>query len=407
MTIIPQLYPQSSSQLSLPAAGQSLLVDGVSTTLGTIAKFASPALPDDVFARYYLQSESRRLLRSRAANDKDERVCECLRKIVPGAGGVAVMFSTKLQQAHYKNLVVCGRVWQCPICARRITEGRRAELSQGIDTWRRQSGTLLLLSYTLRHGADDDLKPLLGSLLEAHRYTKAGKGFQLVKDRYGWAGSVRSLEVTYGQNGWHPHLHELVFIDGDLRASGQFDDFVTSRKNSWLAALGKYSADASWDYGLDVRDAKSDIDSYVAKYGRLPKDLVNPYSWTVAHEVTKSLSKKAHKDGQTPLALLAASASGDKWAGMLFVEFSKAFKGKKQLIWSSGLRGLLGLDVEKTDEALAAETIDDSSVLLSMLDYDDWRLVLGNDARAELWAVACSGNPDDVRAFLDDLRGSR
>ena len=85
-------------------AGSALLVP--------IAKFASPPADfDEMFMRFYLQSEARRLLRSRAENDKDERVCDCLRKIVPGAGGVAVMFSTKLQRAHYKNLLVCGRVW--------------------------------------------------------------------------------------------------------------------------------------------------------------------------------------------------------------------------------------------------------------------------------------------------------
>ena len=394
------------SQNLSPLSTSPLLAGGISSSLVPIAKFASPPSDfDEVFTRYYLQAEARRLLRARAENDKDERVCDCLRKIVPGAGGVAVMFSTKLQRAHYKNLLICGRVWQCPICARRISEGRRVELSQGLVSWRARGGTALLLGYTLRHGSDDDLKPLLANLLEAHRSTKAGAPFQRVKSRFGWAGSVRSLEVTHGQNGWHPHLHELVFIDGDLRASAKFDDFVAGQKERWLAALSKHKADASWEHGLDVRDTYSDIESYVAKFGRLPKDLENPYGWTISHEVAKAVSKKAHAEGRTPLSLLAASAAGDKWAGMLFHEYSRAFKGKKQLIWSSGLRKLLGLDIEKTDECLAAQSIDDSSVLLSMLDFDDWRLVLANDARYELWAAACSGNPDDVRAFLDGLRG--
>lgn len=377
------------------------------SSLVTIAKFASPP-PEfaEVAFRYYLQSEARRLLRARAANDKDERVCDCLRKLVPGAGGVALMYSTKFQRAHYKNLLVCGRLWQCPICARRISEARRVELSQGLANWRAAGGTALLLGYTLRHGRDDDLKPLLAALLDAHRYTKAGKGFQLVKAGYAWAGSVRSLEVTHGANGWHPHLHELVFIDGDLRASSKFDNFVTLLKERWLAALSKYSADASWAHGLDVRDTYSDIESYVAKFGALPKDLVNPYGWTIAHEVTKAVSKKSHADGKTPLALLAASGDGDKWAGMLFYEYTKAFKGKKQLIWSAGLRKLLGLaGAAKTDEELAAQDIDDNSVLLALLTYEDWRLVLANDARAELWAAACTGDADEIWSFLRDLRG--
>ena len=32
--------------------------------------------------------------------------------------------------------------------------------------------------------------------------------------RQGFKGLIRSLEVTHGANGWHPHTHELWFLKG-------------------------------------------------------------------------------------------------------------------------------------------------------------------------------------------------
>ena len=37
-----------------------------------------------------------------------------------------------------------------------------------------------------------------------------------VKDELGIVGTIRSLEVTCGPNGWHPHLHVLIFAGADV-----------------------------------------------------------------------------------------------------------------------------------------------------------------------------------------------
>ena len=103
--------------------------------------------------------------------------------------------------------------------------------------------------------------------------------------------------------------------------------------------------------------------------------------------------------------MLRSSRAGDEEAGRLFVEFARAYKGRKQLVWSRDLRRTLQLGEEQTDEELAEERREEA-VALGVLTLDEWHLVLASDARAELLEVARSGMWGDVREFLQLLGGN-
>ena len=87
----------------------------------------------------------------------------------------------------------------------------------------------------------------------------------------------------------------------------------------------------------------------------------------------------------------------DKQAMALFAEFAKAFKGKRQLSWSNGLKARFGL-AEKNDEELAAE-LEDNAELLGLLTPDQWRDVLKVKARATVLELAASGGCLRCRSF--------
>ena len=71
--------------------------------------------------------------------------------------------------------------------------------------------------------------------------------------------------------------------------------------------------------------------------------------------MTKGHIKKGKAGGNTFDLLRAVLADkNDKQAAALFAEFAKAFKGKRSLSWSNGLKAKFNL-VEKDDEELAAE----------------------------------------------------
>lgn len=352
------------------------------------ANISTPPLRNSTITRFYLQSLSRTLL-------PNERVTDCLRKIVPGPQIVTVMHAPDSQSAHYKNLIVCSRIWICPVCASKITERRRQELQLAIA---HSDYAVLLLTYTLRHSASDTLAELLNAVITGYGKMKAGDPWKRLKSAMGWIGDIRALEVTHGEHGWHPHIHVLTLVERQLDPEG-LEKLENRLKRRWQRILARSGHNAEWKYGLDIRTARRDIAAYIAKYGRLPKK----QTWTIEHELTKQPVKKAKSGGRTPMQMLVDYGDGDHEAGELFAEYATVFKGRHQLQWSRGLRKLLGLlDDAKSDEELAKEESANADIL-ALLSKDQWRVVLGNDARAELLTVAASGDFQQLSDFCKAL----
>jgi hypothetical protein len=313
---------------------------------------------------------------------------------VPGRP-VDVLYAPAKQVAHYGGLQVCGSVWICPVCAAKISERRRVELAAALATWSTEPAVvarrLLLVTFTLQHHIGDSLSSVFSALKRARRLLMGGKYAVAFAQKYAIVGMVRTLELTYGENGWHPHLHVLYFFEREVPII-PFTDEIKAR---WSATVKSAGGFASYQHGCDVRFSDADIAEYIAKWGKEPK-------WTVSHEMTKSVSKYGSRDGRTPLQLLAEYFDGNQASGRLWLQYALTFKGERQLFWSHGLRVRLGLEVEKTDEELAAEQ-EEIAIILASLSIGAWRVVVANDARAELLEVAASGDKAQVFAFLGQL----
>ena len=85
----------------------------------------------------------------------------CLRRRISKDAGVKVLFNPVREKAHYGNLITCGSVWTCPVCSARISEQRRQELKLAMTNWRKQVGSVYLLTLTNPHYCGDNLKQLL------------------------------------------------------------------------------------------------------------------------------------------------------------------------------------------------------------------------------------------------------
>lgn len=181
--------------------------------------------------RFALQSESARLL-------PKERVAECLRQIVPLSAGVQVQHSPLTKSAHYSGLKTCASVWHCPVCAAKISERRRVELQTIIKKHQEMGGFVYMTTYTISHKKYDDLEDLLQRFMEARRKAKAGRGGQSLKEDFQIAGTVSVLEVTWSEaNGWHPHVHELVFC---MLPRLEEDKYEARMRDAWeRAAAGQ------------------------------------------------------------------------------------------------------------------------------------------------------------------------
>lgn len=291
---------------------------------------------------------------------------------------------------HYKGLATCGSVHTCPICASKIQERRRQEVEQAI-TWAKgidRAG--YVVSYTFPHRVDQPLKHLLKLQRDALAHMRNSRGYKQLMERCKHAGRIRSLEVTHGQNGWHPHTHELLFLDPDVPAEWLRSQlaplWLKSCRKVGLFVDGRDNEADFLRYSVDVRAGDEGTADYLAKMDDQTK-------WGLSHEVTKSSSKQGRRAGSHPFKLATNPATH-----ALFLEYVEAMKGSRQLIWSRGLKDAVGVD-DKTDDEIAREEV---AKVVDQIPVADcaWRFVLGNDARWELTHAAKSGGAPAVAEFL-------
>ena len=112
-------------------------------------------------------------------------------------------------------------------------------------------------------------------------------------------------------------------------------------REPWLASLRAEGLDGS-GAAFQVQGATA-AGNYVGK-------------WGAAEELALS-GKKSGRAGRSPFQLLADYADqNDARAGALFAEFAGVFKGRRQLVWSPGLKKLAGID-EVSDEQAAEDAV--------------------------------------------------
>lgn len=343
-------------------------------SLGTTYEIVQPPPAEAHLARlerWHLQSVSRGFL-------PEHRVGTCLRRLQPLSSTVRVFKSH--EKCHYGGLMVCGSIWVCPVCAAKISEHRRMDLQQGIETWKGLGGSVLLITHTVPHYGFQPLKFVLQGFGKGRRLQLNRKPFKGLTKRIGLAGTVRALEVTHGDNGWHVHDHELFL----LRPGSTVNllELQGELLAQWQDACESAGLDRPNLHGISVQDG-----NYAAKYAS---------KWGMDCELTKSHLKRGREENFTPWDLLRFGKRD------LFREYAKAFKGKRQLVWSKGLRDLLGLGKDKTDEEIAAQ-VDEEAELLGTLSAQEWAWVLRADRRGELLHVAEASGWSGVLRYIAKL----
>jgi hypothetical protein len=243
----------------------------------------------------------------------------------------------------------------------------------------------------------------------------------------GYLGFVRALEVTHGANGWHPHLHVLVFTENAL-TDQQVDLMRHVLWGKWEARVskqvGKPPSRKAFSFDPAIRGSfegetenflKTEnalvhvcpVTGYVTKFGtdREIQEIVDRRRrWGAADELTKSNAKTGGRaGGRSPWQLLADFQEGDAHAGMLWKEFVTAFKGRAQLYWSQNLRAQLDMDQEATDEETAA-AVDAVDELLARISDPDWKLIVLHHLRGQVLEALRIGTWTDVEEMLTQHR---
>ena len=261
------------------------------------------------------------------------------------------------RRAGYGGLTSCGSVWCCPVCAAKIAGERQDEIASAVREWQARGHTVAMVTLTNRHRRGQSLRSLWDGNTKAWHAVTSGGSWRREQGRYDVQGWCRVVEVTVGANGWHVHVHALLFLRGDCRVDPR--GLGAQMFGRWADALDKAGLAAPLMHlgGLDVRVLGGDVSvlgAYFAKavYRGSADD---GEAARLAMEIARGDLKDARLGNRTPFRVLRdIELHGDADDLATWHEWERTSKGRRQLTWSKGLRAdLLAGVVERTDEEVA------------------------------------------------------
>lgn len=385
----------NENKLAAPSQGAKI------APLGNIAKSASPCDPsrieklrDTRRKRFELLSSIRSCYiaegkkQGRLIPTGYHRTSLC-KHAMTGAEVHLFQKVAEVKKGYFVGLQTCGSVWTCPVCANRIQEVRRQEIAAAMTYFYKAAKQACMVTFTFPHTAANSLKELLEKFSKSLHDFKSGKGWATFKNKNGFDGLIRSLEITRGGNGWHPHTHELLFIDKDINE----DDFKNWMLKRWLSVCIKSGlVDANdikkqeqfLEHSLDFKFNCSTSD-YLAKFD-------DKSNWGIDREIAKASTKQGKKDGMHPFEL------AHRGYNALFIEYTEAIKGRAQLFWSRGLKDKIGLN-DIQDEDITEENEDDN--FIGSLDKDEWSKTVKTELRAKVLEMVEDGKKIEyIRLFI-------
>lgn len=295
-----------------------------------------------------------------------------------------------------RGLSTCGSVWSCPMCAERIVSRRARDITAAVT--QHGSALVTMVTCTLRHRRGNSLRLLHAVLARAWGDMWSGGRGQRLRAVLGVTGHVRAAEQTWGtDNGWHPHLHALLFTSRKLEFEAErlLAEHWARRVHKVLLRALDLALEATRGNATAVERLQKLLGKRVclelgdklslslARLSPLPNDhglRCSPvsdggYIEKLGLEVAAVTAKRGEAEHLTSWEIASLAADGCKRARRLWREHYAAMFGRRQLTWSRGLRDMVGLGVDVPDVALGA---DDETVAA-----DDERLL--GTVRAETW----------------------
>lgn len=400
-------WPDAVSTGGKSGAGAALGHTQVFRTTEPWAADAPQRGPSDQIARARLAGRLRSVARKRV------RQCRVTRT------GPVVQAALRIAEGQrsliLRGISTCGSVHSCPMCAARILAGRAEQITETLQAHPREKEAFVTL--TIRHHAGMPLRLLRALVAQGWTRTKTSKGGRKLRQRWGWIGDVRAIEATHGPNGWHPHLHLVVFarhrIDiGELRAAltELWAPALESVARSWLALceqavmvdgpgdarirgavlrllgseflsesvsegaqqfLDRFGAllrEQRWlpsvEHGVDVQPVHGNaaaLSGYMSKLG------------CELSAITKASTGGGLGEHRSHWQIARDAADGDVLSLALWGEYSRAMFRARHLTWSRNLRSDLGLGEVPDDPELAEEPCaDGTEQLLGSWSANAW-----------------------------------
>lgn len=322
----------------------------------------------------------------------------------------AVFVITNGEESRYSTLIRCHSTWACPYCMPRVMAKKGADIACAIDalaTWYKQKAAMitftlphdkhmscedayeiLMLTWrmfnrngrTVKHKRQYELKSdvdRVNKMADEEKYKyhhyknktdQRAVGKQGEKKTYEcgyspWADFrvslkmdywVRVYEFTYGDNGWHPHIHMLAWVPQEnLQKTVEFEDAIL---DSWWHCA-KYQALKYYkqkypdqielytervekvyaDYKKISKDGHRSVYISKDKHGKVIAQQSSHYvtGWSGNMELTGGSNMKHAQDGHlTPYQMLEMSCANAVEAERLmplFIEYAQVTRGHRRV----------------------------------------------------------------------------
>lgn len=333
------------------------------------------------------------------------RLSECGRTGVTPGGSVRLRASGtgEDRRAGFAGVSTCGSVWACPVCSAKILAHRQAELEAAIGQWTAAGNSLVMVTLTMRHRRGQRLRTLWDALGQAWEDVTRNGSYRRVRDALGVAGFARAVEVTYGEAGWHVHVHAALFVRGEVGRDAA-ESIESAVWGTWRSSLTRAGLDAPLrGPGIDVKLWRSDGAGRLGEYFTKASYDHGDGASAAAAEVARGDLKAARSGNRTPFQVLADfDRHGDADDLDVWHEWEDASRGRRQLTWSRKLRAELALSAERSDDELAADEAGTADDDLVEFDAATWRYIGEHGLHGFLLDAA--EDDDDgtaLRAYLD------
>lgn len=263
---------------------------------------------------------------------------------VPYGTGVDVYRDRDSGRISFAGYCRCSSGWACPICTPR-NRSRRAELLAADLIGAVVNGRgLVFLTFTLPHDQGTDLVRLFSAVTRAWNDVRNDRAVRRFFGEWG-VEFARCTEVTWGVNGFHPHLHVAVVLSEPLSRE-QVQELRRVCFAPWCRSVQRSGFRAPrFKFGVHainvLRDAHAGaIGKYLAKIQGL------------ASEMTR-MDRKTRGKTIGPFEILRRAAEGDGQMAAVWHDYEQGTKNRRSLTFSQSWAERVSSERQQSDEEVS------------------------------------------------------
>lgn len=272
----------------------------------------------------------------------------------------------------------CRSALGCPRCAIRMGTVRRQLATDVAERWAAMGGTFWSGIVTISHTQDHDPSTLLDVVQACWRAMWEGSRTTLA-ERAGVVGSFRAIDATYGANGYHPHLHFVLFV----RPGASWDDV-----RQW------------WSIASDARRAAAQALGHdsAPEWNRLQRCRSAGAAASYAAKAVADASQHGAKD-RCIFALLDNASTHEAWQ-----KWEAATTGRRSFAWIGRKRieALIGPFADPSNDAQVSEIADqfDNGVQGNEVHPATWHALVKHRMIPALWRRITAGHDLEGLFFM-------